>query len=516
MRIKNTNQTIFSDGGTSDIIKVVMMAYDIEKDPQIEALAIQLKGKTIQDTCHNIWQYLINNITYRADVGKQEIKSPARLVNDRTGDCKSYSLFTACILRYLGIDHVFRFVSYDNRKEATHVYVVARGTQNTEQIIIDAVAAQQADIPFNQELKYTYHCDMSDKGTTIAYLAGIPKKMNRYKKHIGAVVTEKDTERYKVWIGDEHQASITPGKHYLYALFDLNLEMINIAKTDKERAYYFDQLDIVASLLHAYNHVDGDTDQFKRMAFIVCGMISDGVFINSEINENERADKLDDLFLIIDERYHNGYFPAKYDNSTWEMILNEVAGHNVIKNTQVAGIGQTTEYDVISKIKEAGVYYIYTFLSQSEIDNAPTVVIKKQDIQQKTLAWQDDINTFQTTAGMSLSIRSGIVARTGKTPEQYIADLKAGKVIAGVGVVPILLTINAVIAMISGLIAIIVAIFGHKSTVVKPSDSTITSGAFDPTKDYSKTATTTSSLSSIALPLAIGAAAIFGLFSIKK
>ena len=42
MKIKNTNQTIFSDGDTSDIIRVVMMAYDIENDAQIHDLAFQL------------------------------------------------------------------------------------------------------------------------------------------------------------------------------------------------------------------------------------------------------------------------------------------------------------------------------------------------------------------------------------------------------------------------------------------------------------------------------------------
>src|ERR1035437_2934894 len=324
MRIKNTNQTIFKDGGTSDIIKVVMMAYDIENDPQIEVLARQLKGKNDLETCHNIWQYLINNVTYRADVGLQEIKSPARLINDGTGDCKSYSLFTACILRHLGINHVFRFVSYDNRKEATHVYVVANAQGSTlDAIIIDAVAYVQAGYPFNQELNYTYHCDMSDKGTKIAYLTGLPKRLKTRIGDTSSTIPEP-TDRYKVWIGDENAANITPGKHYLYALFDLNLEMANIAKKVSEIAYYFDQMDIVASLLYSYNYVNGNCKEFRKMAFIICGMISDGVFISSETNEDNRADKLDDLLLIVKERYLNGYFPATYDRPTWDMITHEV------------------------------------------------------------------------------------------------------------------------------------------------------------------------------------------------
>ena len=68
MQIKNINKTIFENGGTSDIIKVVMMAYDIENDPQIEVLARKLQGKNNTATARNIWQYLIENINYRADV----------------------------------------------------------------------------------------------------------------------------------------------------------------------------------------------------------------------------------------------------------------------------------------------------------------------------------------------------------------------------------------------------------------------------------------------------------------
>ena len=511
MHIKNINRTIYDNGNTSDIINVVMMAYDIENDSQIEVLAKQLQGETDLETCYNIWKYLIDNVTYRADSGVQEIKSPARLINDRSGDCKSYSLFTAVVLRYLGIQHVFRFVSYDTRKEATHVYVVANAQGSTlNAIIIDAVAYVQAGYPFNKELKYTYHCDMADKGTKIAYLAGLPKFKN-YRKKIGNTNTipDQSTDRYKVWIGDENEANITPGKHYLYALFDLNSEMCNIAKNDVDRAYYFDQMDMVASLLHCYNYVNGNCQEFRRMAFIVCGMISEGLFKSSETNEDNRADKLDDLFLIIDERYNNGYFPPLYDRPTWDMITHEVYAQNVIIGS-TPRIGQT-EYDVISKVKESGIYYIYTFLDSTGRSKAPSIVSKKLDAQNQTLAWVSEVNTYQSPSGTSLTIRSGIVARTGSTPEQYLSDLQAGKAHdIHIGDPITLTTIVAVISIITGIIAIFKALFPAKATAPKPADSVITGGAFDPNTDYSKIGTTTtSSLSSIGLPLALGAVGLW-------
>lgn len=158
MRIKNINKVFHRNGRTSDIIDIVMYAYEIESDPQIRALAYKLEGNTTYDTCENIWQFLLDNVNYKADSDGNKgelIRTPARLLHDRVGDCKSYSLFTAVILRYLGIPHFFRFVSYNNIKRATHVYIVADNN-----IVIDAVASHQLNYPFNKEVKFTYRLDI--------------------------------------------------------------------------------------------------------------------------------------------------------------------------------------------------------------------------------------------------------------------------------------------------------------------------------------------------------------------
>jgi len=521
MKIKNINKTIFKNGDTADIIKVVMMAYDIENDPQIEVLASQLQGETDYDTCKNIWQYLIDNVNYKADTGKQEIKSPARLLNDKVGDCKSYSLFTAVILRYLGIDHVFRFVSYDNRKEATHVYVVAKINYKFQTIncIIDAVATVQAGYDFNTEIKYNYHCDMADKGTKIAYLAGLPglSKFRKSKRNyrVGATVPDFSPERYKVWIGDENQKNITPGKQYLYARFDLMLEYLNIAKTPKQQAYYFNQLDIIASLLFSYNYCNGVCKEIKRMAYIISGMVTEGLFSSSETNEDVRADKLD---IILDElvyRYTNDIRPTQYDAATFNMFIEEVYNCNLIPTT-VNGIGASS-YQIADEIKKAGIYYIYTFIPEAEQSNHPAIVADKRDKQNQTFNWMKTVNTYQTPSAMQLSIRAGIIARTGMDPETYIAALKNGKQPdVAIGDPVTLTTIALVIGIITGLIGIIKFLF-PADTTPKPSDAVIKAGAFDPTKDYSKSSTSSSaSLANIALPLALGGALLIGLFTRKK
>lgn len=514
MNIKNVNQIITNNGDTSDIINVVMYAYDIEKDPQIKVLAEKLKANTDFDTCKNIWKYLIENVKYKADSegnSGEMVRTPARLLVDGTGDCKSYSLFTAVILRWLGIPHVFRFVSYGKNKEATHVYVVA----TDKNIVIDAVSAVQLNTSFNHEIKFTYKCDMANGGTRISYLAGFQAHNKKYTNPNGkrVFIGDVNSNRYSVWIGDEHAANVTPGKHFLYSLLDLNVEMLNISTTPKDKLQYLNNLDVIASLLHAYDVVGGDTDKFKEIAHLICCLVTDGYFKSKELDFENRYQNLDDLYVIIEEQFAKGYNYTAPDAELWSMIQSEVLPYNKLLSSGISGIAG--ESDVISKIKEAGIYYIYLYTDAKS--QLPEVVKTKTTKQQKTFDWMDDVNTYQTTQAMQLTIRSGIVARTGQTPEQFIANLKAGKSVNGVNKIGEFITIAlAVISIITGLIKIIQAIWPPKP---KPSDSEIIAGTFDPETDFGTNGGSGSdsgngisaSLTSWGLPIALGGALLFGL-----
>lgn len=154
---KNTIKKL--SGNTSDIVSVVMETYN--KDwQQVRETAKQLRGVDIpvRQICKNIFDYVIANVRYKEDpAGVQWVKTPARLIADGVGDCKSMSIFTASCLRSLGIEHFFRFVSFTKRKEATHVYVVALD-ENGREIIIDPVVRP---VQFNKEEPYTYKWDLS-------------------------------------------------------------------------------------------------------------------------------------------------------------------------------------------------------------------------------------------------------------------------------------------------------------------------------------------------------------------
>ena len=119
----------------------------------------QFKGRTEQETCKKIFDYLKNNFTYVADGEEQIIKLPSALLNKKVGDCKSYSLFTSGILENLGIPYHFVYASYTTNPIPGHFYVTT-----DKGCIIDAVYGI-----FNKEKKPNYKYK---KNMNVRYMAG--------------------------------------------------------------------------------------------------------------------------------------------------------------------------------------------------------------------------------------------------------------------------------------------------------------------------------------------------------
>jgi hypothetical protein len=127
---------------------------------QMVEFSKRFKGQTDEQTCRNIFNYLMNHFTYLADGEEQIIKLPSALLKKKIGDCKSYALFTASILENLGIPYTITYTSYNSNPIPQHVYIVTQ-----KGCIIDAVYGK-----FNQEKTpiYKYKKDMN-----VRYMAGI-------------------------------------------------------------------------------------------------------------------------------------------------------------------------------------------------------------------------------------------------------------------------------------------------------------------------------------------------------
>ena len=155
-----THEDLFLQGrgyNIGNIMEATMRVYD-ERNYQVKDFAKYLKGNTLKETCKNIWQFIRKNIAYQKDPGREQwVRRPSRLWTDKEGDCKSYSVFTASCLHWLGINGVFRFVSYDpNDDTPVHVYVVV--PDGNKEIVIDCVPEIKF---FGQEAKYITKRDYS-------------------------------------------------------------------------------------------------------------------------------------------------------------------------------------------------------------------------------------------------------------------------------------------------------------------------------------------------------------------
>jgi len=126
---------------------------------QTREISQHFKGGSDLETARKIWDFLKREIRYQRDRdGYQDIKLPGRFVAEGTGDCKSYSLFTAAILDNLGIPFKFRYTSYTADKTPQHVYIVTDSG-----IIIDAVWHS-----FNTQKTFTHKKDYSMQISTLS------------------------------------------------------------------------------------------------------------------------------------------------------------------------------------------------------------------------------------------------------------------------------------------------------------------------------------------------------------
>jgi len=128
---------------------------------QTKNIAPQFKGATDSDTCRKIFDFLLKKVKYDKDGFTQKIKYPSALLREGRGDCKSYSLFIAAILKNLNIPFRWTYASYTpGVKTPGHVYITTDSG-----CIIDCVWGK-----FNSE-KEPYN--KFYKSMNISYISGI-------------------------------------------------------------------------------------------------------------------------------------------------------------------------------------------------------------------------------------------------------------------------------------------------------------------------------------------------------
>lgn len=159
-----------------DIINEIIAVHE-EFAPDYDLIAPYFDTGYIVDDCEKIWNFLKNNLPYKAETElDQTSKSPGRILTDGEKiDCKHYSLFIAGCIDSIqrnnpgDWDWFYRFASYNHEKVAAHVYVVVVD-ENDEEIWIDPVLDW-----FNEDKAPTYIKDI--KPMALHRLSGIDKEV---------------------------------------------------------------------------------------------------------------------------------------------------------------------------------------------------------------------------------------------------------------------------------------------------------------------------------------------------
>lgn len=135
---------------------------------QTKELANFLRGKSVRESCNNIWKFCFHYFQYERDrLGTEELRTPRRSFADRkTGiDCDCFSILIGTMLKNLKIPYVLRMTRY-KEPDFEHIYPVALTPQG--EIIIDAVVHQ-----FDFEVPYTAKKDVN---MDLQILNGVPEE----------------------------------------------------------------------------------------------------------------------------------------------------------------------------------------------------------------------------------------------------------------------------------------------------------------------------------------------------
>lgn len=465
MQANNKNRLIKKNGNTADIISVVISTYNTYYQ-QVNDLAQSFKSDGFAETCKRIFDSVINNVRYIEDPdGLQLVKNPARLMKDGTGDCKSMAIYVASCLRCLGIDHFFRFVSFGG-SEYTHVYVIA--IQDNKQIIIDPVVRINGSPVFDFEQNYSFKKDM--RGTDIYQLTGINKTKN--SQNIG------NAPAVALYLGTRPEM-YSKAKMSLLSFLDLYIEEAQIITDQKALLEKYNDLNKISLAIYALEKSESK-DQFIQACYVIASMSVAGYFSLSSINESVISDTLQSLYNSFDN--YNGDLQV-YDGN----LLHFLTDNAIIffDENRISGIGSSAKQaEIAAKIKESAMYYIYKYIPESDFSKYPITVLKKRAVQADVYDYVDSVDTYNNSSIQANLVRSGIIAQTGKTPEDFLNSKNLNEYkLNGIGVVQILVVIGVIQGILS-IISLLVQLFGKSTKRAEPTDEQINKGLADFQTDF--------------------------------
>lgn len=253
---KGTTTTIGS-GGLDLTLEVVLKTIKDNVEP-FRDFAKEIQGNSLAETVYNIWHFLKTNTRYIKDKPlTEEIKSPARLIADKTGDCDDYSIFAATILKALGYDPYFFIVAFKGAENFGHIYA------GVENFVIDAVMKEYGKHP--EGITKTMIVDLN--GNEKVYKRS-PKNFNNTDMLIQQL---EGLERTDVtdYVDSELERLTGLGQLTDIETEDLNkIRVLKLLEGDPYRDYMVEVMPDIAGIDNDFNvsfHNDEDIEEAEKL-----------------------------------------------------------------------------------------------------------------------------------------------------------------------------------------------------------------------------------------------------------
>lgn len=438
MKPDNHNTLINPRGRTHHIITEVLNTYYTYRHTAHQ-FAQQFARATEELTARAIFDYIITHIRYQEDPdGVQWIKTPARLLSDASGDCKSMAIFTATMLYNLHHPFTIRFVSFTQNPAPTHVYIVTRTG-----IIIDPVERINNQPIFNYATPYTHKIDYPMETTRISRLSGI-----------GA---EPDTTTQPLFITQ------TIAANYLQSELELATEILAVNPADTQARTIANTITIATNL---YTNATGNPDAMQRAAHLLQHTTEQPDITTTDLTilETLLDQTITQLYTTtpITTTHHqwidwwneniiaNNY--NDFDTNRQDRLLQNIAAANRI------GARKPTNAEInnlLEDIRRSSPYYMYALCPETYIKQLrykyPNIYPKYLIERKLYINWVASLDGCINEHTIYNKLQSGFIARTGKTPQQFVEAIEAGtQKVSGIGLAPVVIA-----AIISGVVALL-------------------------------------------------------------
>lgn len=272
--------------------------------------------------------------------------------------------------------------------------------------------------------------------------------------------------RQDYWTNSKGSNELRQNETYLYAEIDCCQEYIGIAKTKSEAQIQYNKQDLFFLCLVAIGMSNDDDEKLYKYGVVIGNMISEGKIYRSyasiEEENNTLSSMVDDMAVRVAQ-----YNEIETNNDFLNWYTEKVISLN--NKPLMNGVGDANGYDSLSaQAKEGGLYWIYLLNSAEDVYESGDIQTLREKVRyhEDYLNWVNSCGANVSADSILANARAGIIAKTGKTPEEVLKGMKQNKeglgdaTILGMSVATFVIVMSAAVSALAGLVVAIIEAVG--------------------------------------------------------